>query len=149
MDTERPAVRRLSTLDTAQLMPLRDEAHAQGFRFLDTLIAEWESGINRFDKPGEALFAVYQSGRLIGIGGLNRAPYAQGQPTGRVRRVYVLAEARRRGIGKLLLEAIVDEARKHFPLLTLRTDTDEGAAFYEALQFSPTDGDDATHALPL
>lgn len=149
METDPPVVRRLTTLTPTELAPLQAEAREQGFRFLDTLADEFFSGANRFDKPGEALFGVYKGAQLVAVGGLNRDPFVTDKVVGRVRRVYVTAASRRSGVGRMLLEAIIEEAKRHYPLLTLRTDSDEGAAFYEALQFSPVDADAATHHLPL
>jgi hypothetical protein len=42
------------SLPCAGLEPLRTEAMAQGFRFLERLLAEWENG-SRFDQRANAL----------------------------------------------------------------------------------------------
>ena len=54
---------------------LAREARASGHVFLDRLIADWHSGANRFDKPGECLLGLFDGDRLVAIGGLNRDPY--------------------------------------------------------------------------
>lgn len=216
---------RLTRLKLEELAPLRKRAAQEGFRFLDRLAEEYQSGANRFDGPGEALFGVYREaaprppipgeasvyaeafpqdwglggelpilgeapvviGKLsqtwelggtapdvpgsgetspgelseaqrqtpdaqdwAAVGGLNSDPYLNDPQIGRVRRVYVVPEYRRRGVGRLLLNAIIAEARTHYRLLTLRTDTAEGAAFYETLGFQTKPAvEGATHWLDL
>lgn len=130
-----PCLVRLQKLSPVEMEPLLYESHAQGFRFVDTLVEEYENGANRFDRPGEALYGVYQEKRLIAVGGLNRDPYLAANNVGRVRHLYVLADWRRRGVGRLLVERVIGEARAHFRLLTLRTFDDEADRFYRALGF--------------
>ena len=59
---------------------LRDEARAEGYRFLDRLASDWQTGANRFGRPGERLLAAEADGMLAAIGGLTvpswRAPFA-------------------------------------------------------------------------
>jgi hypothetical protein len=50
---------RLEQLPMHDLQPLLEESRVQGFEFLDRLVAEYVNNINRFGKPGEALFGVY------------------------------------------------------------------------------------------
>ena len=123
---------------------------AEGFRLLERFRDEWTSGANCFALPGEALFQARHQGRLIGICGLNRDPYA-GQPSeGRVRRLYVAPDARRLGVARRLVLDVVREARGQFAVLRLRTTTREGALFYQALGFRPTTSmPTATHELRL
>jgi len=65
-----------------------------------------------------------------------------------VRHVYVRQPYRRRGAGRALLMAVITAARPSFDLLRLRTDTLEGARFYESLGFQPRPhDDDATHVI--
>lgn len=128
-------IQRLETLPLDILQPLLVESRTQGFRFLDTLVDEYGNGGNRFDRPGELLLGVYEDNNLVAIGGLNRDPYLSDDTVGRVRHVYVLSERRGQGIGRLLVEKIISEARGRYQLLTLRTYDMPAAAFYEALGF--------------
>lgn len=130
----------LTHLPPAELEPLLVESRAEGHGFVDRLVDAYSRGDNRFNRPGEALFGVYanreRSGRqLVAVGGLNRDPYLPDQNAGRVRHLYVLPAFRRRGAGRLLMEAIIDAARPHFPLLTLRTVNPDADLFYRALGF--------------
>ena len=131
--------------DDPRLSPLIEEAREQGFAFMDTLVREWADGTNRFDRAGECYLAVLSGGRVVAAGGLNRDPYSDAPGVGRIRHVYVLAEARRSGAGRILLAELANRARGHFGVLRLRTRTAGGAAFYEAIGYVRTAQGDATH----
>lgn len=124
-------------------------ARDEGFRFMGRLISAWEDGSNRFDRPGEVYLGVWQGDEMAGAGGLNRDPSAADLSIGRVRHLYVSPSARRSGAGTVLMGAIVDKARETFSLLRLRTTTERGAAFYEALGFERSDAPNASHVLRL
>src|SRR5687767_6647518 len=134
----------------ADLDILARSAAAEGFHFLTRLRREWQEGRNRFTLPGEALFEARDGGLLLGVCGLNRDPYQHDAKVGRVRHLYVLPEARRRAVGRLLVERVKREAQPWFRVLRVRTSTEEGDLFYRALGFAPTAGDpEATHRLSL
>lgn len=139
----------------AELDVLVREAVAEDFRAVDRLREDWASGENRFAQVGEALFGARLGGRLVGLCGLNRDPFVDAEEdapeqVGRVRRLYVLPDARRRGIGRALVDAVVGGARTHFAVLRLRTHDSLADAFYRAYGFVPVEGDPAaTHILPL
>lgn len=134
----------------ADIHQLSDPASREGLRLVARLIEDFQSGSNTFDRPGEALFEVRASSRLIAIGGLNLDPYASGRSTGRVRRTYVHPEFRMRGVGKALLEAIESHARERFDLLRLRTDSDAASRFYVRVGFTPVVGvPEVTHVKRL
>jgi GNAT superfamily N-acetyltransferase len=128
-------IQKVSDLRPDTLSELLAESERTGFRFIRKLMDEWVSGFNRFDKPGEALFTASVDSRIVGIGGLNQDPYADQPGNGRVRRLYVLEEFRRRGVGRRLVDAIVTHARGQFNVLRLRTNTELGGRFYLALGF--------------
>lgn len=141
---------RIESLRFDEIDDLLRESEAEGFRFVRRLVEEYRTGENRFDKSGEALFGLYHHGRLVGVCGLNRDPFLDDPPAGRVRRLYVPPSWRGKGLGRRLVEAVVGEARRHFRLLVLRTDTEAGAAFYRALGFQTEPRvPGATHHLPL
>jgi len=146
----RIVIKPLCHLSKPDIQPLLSESIAQGHRFIDRLITEYEDGTNRFTLPGEALFGVYSGEQLIAIGGLNHDPFLADDEVGRVRHVYVLSEFRRQGVGTLLLRQIIDVACRHFRLLTLRTFSEDAATFYVALGFQETSEIlHATHVLVL
>ena len=140
----------LHNLQALDLQPLLQESQVQGYSFIDRLVSEYEDGTNRFALPDEALFGVYADEQLIAIGGLNRDPFLENNDIGRVRHVYVLADFRRQGVGTLLLRHIIEAARPHFRLLTLRTFNEDAAKFYVSLGFQSTNEmPNATHILSL
>ncbi|MDY0832010.1 GNAT family N-acetyltransferase [Pseudomonas sp. AN3A02] len=141
------SIRTLSAL-TEELLTLEAEAIAEGFRFLTRLIAEWKSGANRFDRPGECLLGVFNNGQLIAIGGLSYDPYA-GTEVGRLRRVYVAQASRGCHVGKALVSQLLKHAAQQFGVVRLSTDTQEGAAFYLRCGFEPVQDKHATHAKSL
>jgi GNAT superfamily N-acetyltransferase len=145
-----PSIERLEELPPDGLAELATESERSGFRFVRRLVAEWAAGVNRFDRPGEALFAAVAGGRVVGVCGLNVDPYGAGPRVGRVRRLYVLAAHRRAGVGRRLVAEVVKAARGVFDRLHLRTESPEAAGFYERLGFRPCPGEDAcTHVLDL
>jgi len=133
----------------SDLDPLVAEADAEGHLFMRRMRDAWETHENRFDRPGELLLTARIEGRLVGIGGLNRDPYAQAEGIGRLRHLYVARSARRLSVGTLLVRRILAHAAPHFSVVRLRTLSPDAAAFYARLGFQPTDQPDATHILPL
>ena len=120
---------RISDWPADAMVSLLRESEAEGFRFLRRLHDDWMSGTNRFAGPGEALFGVLAEDRLLAVGGINRAA----PDCGRLRRFYVIHAARRRGVGRHILQF----AASHYSRVVLRTDTDQAARFYLALGFTP------------
>ena len=129
-----------------ELAPLTRAALAEDFRAVQVLIEDWRSGENRFDRPGEAVFVARLDGALVGVCGLNRDML---RDAGRVRRLYVLPEHRRKGVGRRLVAAVSAKAVESFPELVLRTLDPAAASFYEALGFSPEPGELHMHRLVL
>jgi GNAT superfamily N-acetyltransferase len=141
---------RLDRLPTDRLVELVTESQATGWSHMRRLVEDWDSGQNRFDGPGEALFAAVTGSRVMGVCGLNADPYTGTPGVGRVRRLYVLAAFRRSGVGRQLVRAVVGTSYSHFHLLRLRTEREAAARFYESLGFQPCiDVPDCTHTLPV
>jgi len=138
-------IRPLTSLDGVD--PLVVEAERQGFAFMRRFVEEWASGANRFDGPGECVLGAFSAGQLLGVAGLNRDPYVDVEGVGRLRHLYVLASARRLGVGTLLVRRILQEARSSFHVVRLRTTT--ASAFYLRLGFSGVDEETASHLMPV
>jgi N-acetylglutamate synthase-like GNAT family acetyltransferase len=136
------AVSRLYSLPAA-LAPLEREASAEGFGMLTRLRTEWEYGINRFDREGEILLAIFRADGVLGIGGLNRDPYVDDPRVGRLRHLYVTKSERRAGIGKILVERILGHSTAHFD--SVRLWTDRAGSFYERLGFERVNAPKVTH----
>lgn len=141
---------RVSELSRDRLSAMLAEGEASGYRFLRRLIDEWERGVHRFSRPGEALFAAESGGRLVGVCGLSIDPYLNDPRVGRVRNVYVLADRRRRGVGRRLVAAAIASAAANFDVLRLRADEAGPARLYESLGFRACRGiPDCTHIMEL
>jgi GNAT superfamily N-acetyltransferase len=121
---------------------LRAEAATEGYRHLDRLAADWLSGTTRFDRDGEVLLAVYRDGLSVGIGGLTIDPVTAG--AFRLRRFYIAAVARRRGIGRVLAEKLLERPRgSGHPVMV--NAAAGSAAFWESLGFAPDNRDGHSH----
>jgi ribosomal protein S18 acetylase RimI-like enzyme len=143
-------IERLSELPLEALEALIAESERVGLGFVRRLADEWATGANRFDRPGEVLFAAGLRGRLVGVCGLNVDPYAGEESIGRVRHLYVLAGCRRLGIGQRLVGEVVAAARGRFVRLHLRTTDPAAARLYERLGFRAAGGrSDCTHIMEL
>jgi GNAT superfamily N-acetyltransferase len=140
------AIRKIE-LPIPGLERLQQEACDEGYDFIETLVEEWASGANRFDAPGEALCGHLDQGLLVAVGGLTRDPFAGRPDMGRIRRVYVRAAWRNRGIGRVLVAALVDRARSHFSCVRLRAENTLAARLYESMGFVPIESPDASHML--
>lgn len=120
---------------------LIESAEAEGFQALTTLARNFESGTNRFDRPGEVLLTLWDREELLGVGGLNRDPYFPSCLVGRLRHLYVLPSLRSQGLGRSLVEALEARARGVFFMLQLFTQASRAGAFYEALGYQPVQGE--------
>lgn len=132
------------------LEALRQEAEREGYNFLETVMQEWASGANRFDRRGEVLMGCFAKGpaggaEMIGIGGLTIDPYAGSAHVGRIRRVYIRADWRNRGVGGMLVTRLIEKARESFRSVRLRAENADAGRLYERLGFQPIIDPDATH----
>lgn len=141
-------IRQIKSLGT-ELTPLVSEGDREGHAFVRRLRDDWEKGENRFDRAGEALFGAFSGDRLVGVGGLNRDPYTEQEGVGRLRHLYVAPDARRHGVGQMLVERIITQAKGSFAMLRLRTPSADAAAFYRRLGFVETNEDAATHLMRI
>ena len=129
------------------LEQLLSEARSEGFKFLDTLVSEWQTGFNRFDATGEALCGHLEEGVLVAIGGLNCDPFLRDPKVGRIRRLYVGQAWRNKGIGSALLDTLLNVARRSFSTVRLRSANAQAARLYERKGFAPISSPTATHIL--
>lgn len=145
-------IRPFDGIEDAAFTALADDARAEGHRFLDRMRAEWQSGTNRFDRPGELVAGAWLEGTLAGIVGRNIDPHSHDPRVGRLRHLYVRRDMRGRGIGAALVRAALADAGVHFSAIRVRMGADHGAAaaLYNTLGFARVAGDPfATHALTL
>ena len=119
---------------------LRAEARAEGYGMLDTLAAQWASGANRFDQPGEVLFAAYVDDVLAGVGGLTVEPALPG--AFRIRRFYLRRQFRRLGMGRQIALAVLEQSGGRPVTCNAAAGS---AGFWEALGFVPDRRNGRTH----
>ncbi|MBD2058179.1 GNAT family N-acetyltransferase [Oculatella sp. FACHB-28] len=141
-------VQRVLDLPVQELAEMLAESKTAGFRAIDRLINEWRAGVNRFDRPGEALFLAKQGNHIIGICGLNHDPYANSTRIGRIRRLYVMQSDRRQGVGRSLVHHVI-QAALSFDWLHVRTTSPIAGQFYQSLGFTTCDSEFVTHVLNL
>ncbi|MES0004146.1 GNAT family N-acetyltransferase [Mesorhizobium sp. M0062] len=128
---------------------LKEESRLEGYWMLVRLADGWAGGRNKFLKRGEALFGAWHGRELAGVCGLNIDPYFEGRDRGRVRHLFVSARHRRSGIGRMLVETVIDRARQHFAVLNTRA-PQEAFGFYERLGFQPVVSEEfVTHRMML
>jgi GNAT superfamily N-acetyltransferase len=141
---------RLHDLPADCVRELLADSEASGSRIVRRLVDEWADGTNRFDRPGEALFAAWVAGRLVGVCGLTVDPYAGDARIARVRHLYVLTPLRRHGVGRRLVARVIEAAGNRFESLRLRTNTEAASRLYEALGFrARDDAGEYTHVMDL
>lgn len=143
-------IHQISHLTLEMLHPLIEPSLAEGYNFVQKLWEEYDSGKVTFTGEGETLLGGYLDGKLIAVGGIHLDPYLNQPHIGRIRHVYVLPEYRRTGVGKRLVLALIHAASDTFTTVTLRTPTDHGRAFYNAIGFSEAPKyENATHWLDV
>ncbi|MEK3888008.1 GNAT family N-acetyltransferase [Bacillus sp. FSL K6-3431] len=143
------SVERVNDLQIIDIEKLLEESELEGYRFLSRLVDEYKDGKNTFSMPGEALFCIRNvDENVIAIGGVNQSPFSDVTQVARLRRFYVLSEARRQGAGSLLLKEIIDHSRTYFNELTVRTESSKADAFYRSNGFELDDTtSETTHVM--
>lgn len=136
-------IRRLASLPP-DVEILRAEAAAEGIRNMGVLVADWEAGRERYDRPGEALFGAFDGTRLVGIGCVKRETDV---PAMRMRRLYVLRTARRHGAGRVLAQAMIARGFESAGRLTCNAVPPGAGEFWEAMGFERVTADGWTHEL--
>lgn len=119
---------------------LKDEAAAEGYRFVDTLQDEWRDGRYHDGDERFALFAAYRDGELAAIGAITPDPYDPADDLLRIRHVYVRPLCRRDGIGRQLGAALVQQGLALAQKLSLNAADSGAAAFWETFGFRPDSG---------
>ena len=143
------SIERVNKLVPGCLEALLAESEQAGSLIVRRLVDDWASGVNRFDRSGEALFAARLEGHLVGVCGLNVDPYSAEAGLGRLRHLYVLSAYRRRGIGRQLVAEVIAAARGRFDRLRLSTRNPEAAQLYERMGFGSTEAAHCTHVMSV
>ncbi|MFI5010722.1 MAG: GNAT family N-acetyltransferase [Hyphomicrobiales bacterium] len=120
------------------------EASGQGYEFVERFHTAWLNGDEHCVGPGEGLFAAFVDGRLAGMAAVMADPYARAPNVGRLRHVFVMEAARRKGVAAALVETCLERGRV-FELIRLRTRNPDAARLYQRLGFTPVALEDASH----
>jgi GNAT superfamily N-acetyltransferase len=123
------------------------EARADGHAFVERFHMRWHQGEERYERENEGMFAAWLDGRLAGFAAMGPDPYVPDAAIGRLRHVFVIRAARRKGVARALVETCLERGRS-FDLIRLRTRNPEAARLYERLGFAPVALEDATHIRP-
>ena len=137
-EDDQPGLTRLQLVRMDDGLPegfpaLRAEADAEGHRHMSRLAAEVAETPQMFT----VLLAARLDGDLVGVGGLTPEP---ADPSAhRMRRLFVSARARRRGVARTLANALLHEALQHTRHVTFHAGNPDAA-----LRFGATDTIDPT-----
>jgi GNAT superfamily N-acetyltransferase len=131
------------------LEPLNIEALADGICIVKKTINEWRTGENTFSKTGEKFWGLFIGSECIAIGGLQIDPYVENNDgtVGRVRHLYVAKKNRGNGLSRVIMNLVLDEAKKNFKILRLSTKNPIAASLYESLGFVKKEGVKVTHII--
>jgi ribosomal protein S18 acetylase RimI-like enzyme len=133
-------IRRLPPADAARYREIRLEAlrlapDAFGSTFAAENAQPHEFFAARLENSG--VFAAFAGAEIVGMAAFfaNRGP--KDSHRGHLVGMYVRAAARRRGVGRRLVEAVIEYARRHVEILELRVvSSNEGARrLYQSLDF--------------
>lgn len=138
-------LRPLAVADLPILRTLAEEADAEGFQFLNRLVAALQADGQTPQSSTDFFLGALVGARLVAVGGVTADPYTTEPGTGRIRHLYVHPTARARGVGRTLVRALEERARGTYTRLRLRTDNEPAARFYERVGYRPVQDPSATH----
>lgn len=133
-------LRRLTADDAALYREIRlegliDSPHA----FASTLESEQDEPLERFAQRlvDSHVLGAFRGSRLLGVAGFYAQPKPKHTHKGVLWGMYVRPEARNAGVGRRLVEAIIEHARQHVELIQLLVISDNAPArrLYASLGF--------------
>lgn len=140
---------RVTAIDPDHWSSILRESLAEGHNMIRRLLSDFRSGVNRFNAPGEILYAHFSGQVPIAVCGLNRETDPRFPRSGRIRRLYVVPRFRRKGLARTLVDELIQHAVLHFDTLTVNVGKAEAREFYEGLGFVPVHSPTITHVLSL
>lgn len=137
-------------LHETDVTALASDARREGYLFVDRLVRERAEDSNRFALDGECFLGARERDALVGIGGLNRVPYAAAREVARLRHLYIRPTWRCRGIASRLVSSLIERALTgSFVTLRLRTDNPDAARLYDGLGFAASVSAQSSHSMQL
>lgn len=132
-------MRLLPPEDLKEGLGVLEEALREGEPVPATFVHKLQSAVERGDY--EMLAAREGTGRVVGMVLLSfRLNVSAGGPFASIEELQVKAEARRRGVGRMLLAAVEERcATRGISYVEVQTD-DQAAAFYEAVGYEREEG---------
>ena len=140
MDAAQIQIRRLAPADAALYREIRLEAlRCNPEAFGSTFEAENARPLTFFSERigGSKVFGAFHDSKLVGIAGLLIAQGQKEAHKGRLVGMYVRPSARRAGVGRRLVETIVESARHSLELIQLAvvSDNEPARRLYARLGF--------------
>lgn len=137
----------ITDLDKIDISRLAREASGEGYNMINRLVDDYTSGVNRFDGRGEKLIGYIADNTVAAVCGLNIEP--TNNKMGRIRRLYVLPNLRRMGLGTKLVQYLISHAKAHFEYVVVNIGELPVAGFYNSMGFQTADHTSYTHILRL
>lgn len=117
-------------------------AQSEGHGLLDRLKREWSESSVRFDGSNEKLLIARVDGKLVAVGGITVDPV---DPSAlRMRRFYVLPAARRRGLARSLVTALLSTVPAN-QSVGVHVGIPTAFPFWESVGFAKVPGEKITH----
>ncbi len=128
---------RIGTALPAGFEQLALAARAEDVHNMPMLLADWQTGTERFDGVTSALYGAWAGDMLVGVGGMTPETLLD-MPAMRMRRFYVHPEQRRSGVASMLAETVMAAGLAHTARLTVNAAASPMAApFWLAMDFIP------------
>jgi len=139
------SIRKLTRADAVAFRDLRLRAlkeHPEAFTssYEEDAVKPLEASVQRIGASGNVFWGAFVDGELRGMIGLVREPRAKNRHSGDVVAMYVAPEWGRRGIGRDLLQNLIDHARDEMALeqlvLTVTRGNSSASELYKANGFT-------------
>jgi len=144
-----PTIRRLVPADAATYRTLMLEAYERHPDAFTSTVGErgslplswWEGRVKEEAQPLEMVIGAFRGTRLAGVAGLSFEHREKARHKAHLFGMYVPSEMRQAGVGKSLVLAVLEEARKRSGVrlvqLTVTQGNDSAQSLYERCGFVP------------
>jgi ribosomal protein S18 acetylase RimI-like enzyme len=148
-EAQSPAIRRLIPSDAATYRTLMLEAYERHPDAFTSSVAEraslpltwWEGRVKDDEQPLELVLGAFRGQRLAGVAGLSFEPREKARHKAHLFGMYVPQELRNGGVGRALVLAVLEQARKRAGVRVVQLTVTQGnapaQALYERCGFVP------------